>query len=158
MAHVGPSAMETMPSSVLGEGKEDSADSEEYVQHPHISPFSLGHLEWRCQINGPLVSEPVIVTVLIDNSSHSVLIDNGLVRRLELRRKWLHWGQGGLETNENILSTLQALVESTCHLPADNRLGTFQMFLQVPGRTHDVGTFMEHFECDINMCNTFDPP
>ena len=44
-----------------------------------------------------------------------------------------HWGQGGLETNKNILSTLQALVESTCHLPADNRLGTFQMFLQVPG-------------------------
>ena len=69
-----------------------------------------------------------------------------------------HWGQGGLETNENILSTLQALVESTCHLSADNRLGTFQMFLQVPGQTHDVGTFMEHFECNINMCNTFDPP
>ena len=44
-----------------------------------------------------------------------------------------HWGQGGLEINKNILSTLQALVESTCHLPADNRLGTFQMFLQVPG-------------------------
>ena len=44
-----------------------------------------------------------------------------------------HWGQGGLETNKNILSTLQALVESTCHLPADDRLGTFQMFLQVPG-------------------------
>ena len=69
-----------------------------------------------------------------------------------------HWGQGGLETNENILSTLQALVESTCHLPANNRLGTFQMFLQVPGQTHDAGTFMEHFECNINMCNTFDPP
>ena len=69
-----------------------------------------------------------------------------------------HWGQGGLETNENILSTLQALVEGTCHLPADNRLSTFQMFLQVPGQTHDVGTFMEHFECNINMCNTFDPP
>ena len=68
-----------------------------------------------------------------------------------------HWGRGGLETNENILSTLQALVESTCHLPADNRLGTFQMFLQVPGRTHDVGTFMEYFEYNINMCNTFDP-
>ena len=45
----------------------------------------------------------------------------------------VHWGQGGLETNKNMLSTLQALVESTCHLPADNRLGTFQMFLQVPG-------------------------
>ena len=69
-----------------------------------------------------------------------------------------HWGRGGLETNENILSTLQALVESTCHLPVDNRLGTFQMFLQVPGQTHDVGTFMEHFECNINMCNTFDLP
>ena len=69
-----------------------------------------------------------------------------------------HWGRGGLETNENILSTLQALVESTCHLPTNNRLGTFQMLLQVPGQTHDVGTFMEHFECNINMCNTFDPP
>ena len=46
---------------------------------------------------------------------------------------YTHWGRGGLETNENILSTLQALVEGTRHLPADNRLGTFQMFLQVPG-------------------------
>ena len=45
----------------------------------------------------------------------------------------VHWGRGGLEINKNILSTLQALVESTCHLPADIRLGTFQMFLQVPG-------------------------
>ena len=36
-----------------------------------------------------------------------------------------HWGRGGLETNENILSTLQALVEGTHHLPANNRLGTF---------------------------------
>ena len=89
MAHVGFSAMETMPSSVLGEGEEDSADSEEYVRHPHISPFSSGHLEWCCQINGPLVSEPVVITVLIDNGSHSVLIDNGLVRRLRLRRRRL---------------------------------------------------------------------
>ena len=32
-------------------------------------------------------------------------------------KRCMHWGQGGLETNENILSTLQALVESTCHLP-----------------------------------------
>ena len=37
----------------------------------------------------------------------------------------LHWGRGGLETNKNILSTLQALVEGTHHLPANNRLGTF---------------------------------
>ena len=69
-----------------------------------------------------------------------------------------HWGRGGLETNENILSTLQALVECTHHLSANNRLGTFQMFLQVPGQAHDMGTFMEHFECNINMCNTFYPP
>ena len=69
-----------------------------------------------------------------------------------------HWGRGGLETNKNILSTLQALVESTYHLPTNNRLGTFQMFLQVPGQTHDVGTFMEHFEWNIDMCNKFDPP
>ena len=75
-----------------------------------------------------------------------------------LAQRTIHWGRGGLETNENILSTLQALVESTCHLPTNNRLGTFQMFLQVPGQTHDVGTFMENFECNINMCNTFDPP
>ena len=73
-------------------------------------------------------------------------------------RLCFHWGRGGLETNENILSTLQALVESTCHLSPNNRLGTFQMFLQVPDQTHDVGTFMEHFECNINMCNIFDPP
>ena len=84
-----------------------------------------------------------------------VIAGNQRVRRICVS---LHWGQGGLETNENILSTLQALVESTCHSPTNNRLGTFQMFLQVSGQTHDVGTFMEHFECNINMCNTFDPP
>ena len=81
----------------------------------------------------------------------------GLAPRMGLAWTY-HWGRGGLETNKNILSTLQALVEGTHHLPAHNRLGTFQMFLQVPGQTHDVGTFMEHFECNINMCNTFDPP
>ena len=67
-------------------------------------------------------------------------------QRLLVIERFLHWGRGGLEINKNILSTLQALVESTCHLPADNRLDTFQMFLQIPGRTHDVGTFMQHFK------------
>ena len=90
VAHVGFSAVtETMPSSVLGEGEEDSADSEEYVRHPPASPFSSGHLEWRCRIDGPLVSEPIVVTALIDNGSHSVLIDDELVRRLGLRRRRL---------------------------------------------------------------------
>ena len=90
---------------------------------------------------------------------HPVLQETGLLRpTVDTVVRCFHWGRGGLETNKNILSTLQTLVESTCHLPANNRLGTFQMFLQVPGRTHDVGTFIEHFECNINMCNTFDPP
>ena len=90
MAHVGFSAVTgTMPSSVLGEGEEDSADSEEYVRHPPTSPFSSGHLEWHCQIDGPLVSEPIVVTALIDNGSHSVLIDDKLVGRLGLRRRRL---------------------------------------------------------------------
>jgi len=53
------------------------------------TPFSLGHLEWHCWINGPLVPEPVIVTTLIDNGLHSVLIDDGLVTRLGLRRRHL---------------------------------------------------------------------
>ena len=48
-----------------------------------------------------------------------------VVTRLFTAKGYAHWGQGGLETNENILSTLQALVEGTHHLPANNRLGTF---------------------------------
>ena len=65
-----------------------------------------------------------------DNNPADLLTKNlGSIKFLKFR----HWGQGGLETNENILSTLQALVEYTHHLPANNRLGTFQMFLQVPG-------------------------
>ena len=90
VAHVGFSATtETVPSSVLGEGEEDSADSDEYVRHPPTSPFSLGHLEWHCRIDGSLVSEPIVITALIDNGSHSVLIDGGLVERLGLRRRRL---------------------------------------------------------------------
>ena len=57
-----------------------------------------------------------------------------------------HWGQGGLEINENILSTLQALVESTCHLPADNRLGTFQMYPDHVFDLEPIGTFMQHLK------------
>ena len=55
------------------------------------------------------------------------VVDTILIQKItsDLRQSGLHWGRGGLETNENILSTLQALVEGTRHLPADNRLGTF---------------------------------
>ena len=68
----------------------------------------------------------------------------------------IHWGQGGLETSENILSTLQALVEGTCHLPANNKLGTFQMYPYHVFDLEPVGTFMQHLECNFSMyliCN-----
>ena len=69
---------------------------------------------------------------------------------------FLHWGRGGPETDENILSTLQALVEGTHHLPTDNRLGTFQMFLPHVFNLEPMGTFMQHLECNINMYTTLD--
>ena len=76
-------------SAVLGISDEISDDSDEYVRTNHTPPFSSGHLEWRCQIDGSSVSEPVVVTALIDNGSHSVLIDDGLVTKLGLRRRRL---------------------------------------------------------------------
>ena len=74
---------------VLGVGDEESDDSDEYVQARNTTPtpFSSGHLEWRCRVDGPLVSEPMTVTALIDNGSHTVLIDDELVKKLGLRRR-----------------------------------------------------------------------
>ena len=69
-----------------------------------------------------------------------------------------HWGRGGLETNENILSMLQALVEGTCHLPTNNRLGTFQMFPDHVFDLEPMGIFIQYLECKINMYTIFDPP
>ena len=78
-----------LPSAVLGIGEEESDDSSKYVRAHDPSPFSSGHLEWRCRVDGPLVTESVAVTALIDNGSPSVLIDGGLVERLGLRRRRL---------------------------------------------------------------------
>jgi hypothetical protein len=91
VAHIGYSVEEaqTLPLAVLGEGEDDSADSDEYIRASPVSPFSSGHLEWRCQVDGPSVTEPIVVTALIDNGSHSVLIDDGLVWKLGLRRRRL---------------------------------------------------------------------
>ena len=86
VAHVGYSGVD-VPSAVLGTGDEESDDSLKYV--PALPPFSSGHLEWRCRIDGPSVPDPVAVTALIDSGSHSVLIDEGLVARLGLRRRRL---------------------------------------------------------------------
>jgi hypothetical protein len=62
----------------------------EYVQTDNhlTSPFCSGHLEWRCRVDGPL-SEAVVITALIDNGSHAVLIDERLVVRLGLKKRKL---------------------------------------------------------------------
>ena len=93
IAHIGYSradtVLETLPSAVLGTGEEESDDSIKYVRTSSLPPFASGHLEWRCRIDGPSVPEPVVVTALIDNGSHSVLVDETLVARLGLRKKQL---------------------------------------------------------------------
>ena len=73
---------------MLGVGEGELDDSNEYVPRSSGS-FSLGHLEWHCQIDGPSMSKPLVITTLIDNGSHSVLIDEMLVVRLGLRRRRL---------------------------------------------------------------------
>ena len=82
-----------LPSAVLGIGEEESDDSSKYVRgHDHVpstSPFSSRHLEWRCRVDGPSVSDPMVVTALIDTGSPSVLIDEDLVAKLGLRRRRL---------------------------------------------------------------------
>jgi hypothetical protein len=45
--------------------------------------------EWRCRVGGASVSDPIEITALIDNGSHSVLIDESLVARLNLKRRRL---------------------------------------------------------------------
>ena len=75
-------------SAVLGVGEEDSDDELRYAP-TNNSPFYLRHLEWRCRVDGPSVSEPLLINALIDNGSHSVLIDEKLVGELGLRRRKL---------------------------------------------------------------------
>ena len=89
-AHVGHVSTneDAAPSAVLGVGEGESDNSNKYVPRSSSS-FSSGHLEWRCQIDGPSMSKPLVITTLIDNSSHSVLIDETLVARLRLRRRRL---------------------------------------------------------------------
>ena len=87
MAHVGYSGSGAEPSAVLGMGEEESDDSDGYIHS--TNPFYSRHLEWRCRVDGPSVSEPIAVTALIDNGSHSVLIDEDLVKTLGLRQRRL---------------------------------------------------------------------
>ena len=77
-----------LQSAVLGIGEEDS-DDETRCAPANSSPFFSRHLEWRCRVDGPSVPEPLSITALIDNGSHSVLIDEKLVEELGLRRRAL---------------------------------------------------------------------
>ena len=92
VAHIGYAGSENATaggSAVLEVGDEESDDSDEYVQARSTTPtpFSSGHLEWRCRVDGPSVSEPMTVTALIDNGSHTVLIDDELVKKLGPRKR-----------------------------------------------------------------------
>jgi hypothetical protein len=58
------------------------------VNHRSPSPLSSDHLEWRCRVDGKS-TEPIVITALIDNGSHAVLIDEGLVSNLGLKRRRL---------------------------------------------------------------------
>ena len=75
-------------SAVLGIGEEDSDDKTRCAPTNNL-PFFSRHLEWRCRVDAPSVPKPLSITALIDNSSHSVLIDEKLVRELGLRRRAL---------------------------------------------------------------------
>ena len=88
-AHIGraPTSEDSIPSAVLGVGEGELDDSNKYISRS--SSFSSGHLEWCCQIDRPSTSKPLVITTLIDNGSHSVLIDERLVARLKLRRRQL---------------------------------------------------------------------
>ena len=65
VAYVGyPTVEDTAggPSAVLGVGEEDSDDSDMRYASANDSPFSVGHLGWRCRVNGPSVPEPITIT------------------------------------------------------------------------------------------------
>ena len=60
-AHVGhvSTSEDAAPSAVLGVGEGELDDSNKYVPRSSSS-FSSGHLEWRCQIDGPSMSKPLV--------------------------------------------------------------------------------------------------
>jgi hypothetical protein len=70
--------MPAMVSCILGSG----SDSDEYV----IVRFHTPHFKRDCYVGGPGASSEELVTVLIDNGSHSVLIRLNIANRLGLMR------------------------------------------------------------------------
>jgi len=69
-----------MPSSVLGDGSDS-----EYV----IAPFHTPHYKWDCFIGSPSASSEELVSALIDNGSHAVLISPEVADRLGLTHQKL---------------------------------------------------------------------
>jgi hypothetical protein len=71
-------------STVLkGDNSDLSKDSDDSVSTRFVL-FSIPHYRWECAVDG------VEVEALIDNGSHTVLVQNELVDRLNLRRRTLH--------------------------------------------------------------------
>ncbi|KAF9645798.1 hypothetical protein BDM02DRAFT_3119713 [Thelephora ganbajun] len=82
VTHVGYDTVEgvdtrALPSAVLGVGEEESDDSSKYVRTRRIPPLFSEHLEWRCRVGGPSVSEPVAITALITDDSDKSRITSG---------------------------------------------------------------------------------
>jgi len=72
--------------SVLhGDEGDLSKDSNDSVSTTLAVPFSLPHLHWTCALDDPTSVDRLVLTGLIDNGSHAVLIRPDLVERLALR-------------------------------------------------------------------------
>ena len=56
---------------------------------PRTIPLFSELLEWQCRVDGSSVSEPIVVTTLIDGGAHSVLVGEEPVARLGLKRRRL---------------------------------------------------------------------
>ena len=143
LSHVVGSHGQTLKTTTSGHRtRRDEVVQGQIIKGTEHTPWTLhgliDHLSQRIGTIWIIMGSPSILDVVAAleplEALHPSLVDILGVATVGIRfplaspGTW-HWGWGGLETNKNILSTLQALVESTCHLPADNRLGTFQMFL-----------------------------
>jgi hypothetical protein len=85
------SAAAVMPSNrssiIDGSDSDASRDVEESVSSlPRASvPFSISHLQWKCTAISDSSGSNLMLNGLIDNGSHTVLVNAGVVNRLGLR-------------------------------------------------------------------------
>jgi hypothetical protein len=72
-------------SSVLGGEEADlSKDSNDSISTVPDIPFSLPHMQWPCALDDPGSIDCLVLTGLIDNGSHAVLIRPNIVKHLSL--------------------------------------------------------------------------